>query len=367
MFPYLIAYPKLWLDQVLNWVYYLTEALLYREPLGLIFLVIASLASSFLINPIQSLVGLPPGDPIGVLVYVLGIAGALLALIEKRVPEPTKLLPVPTLDPNPSSSSSASSASSASPSHPSLSHQQPEMDEETGALAPEFAATVQNPLPIPTSVNIAPGTPDERAPLLGVAGAPSPPPPVPVSAMVWAWLALFIPFILLSVVYATYFVAQRYFADRYRINAYGYTCIDQILLPFSFYPLLASIAYTPGVSRVLDVGEDVNEPFLVSLRLAWAELSVVNMWMYRFFLNARAMIYFYLAVEYDLSRVYLELTLTRILLSWVGSLAVTLLLPRFIAATKAERDTQLAPLNLAFKAAGSILILLSMLRLNHVI
>ena len=48
----------------------------------------------------------------------------------------------------------------------------------------------------------------------------------------------------------------------------------------------------------------------------------------RLFLNARACMYFFLAVEYDLSLVFLELTLTRVVMSWIFSGLAVLVFPK---------------------------------------
>jgi hypothetical protein len=58
--------------------------MLYREPLGLIFLVVASLASSFLINPMCLLFNQPLSAVIPPWILALGIIGAILCVIERQ-------------------------------------------------------------------------------------------------------------------------------------------------------------------------------------------------------------------------------------------------------------------------------------------
>ena len=69
--------------------------------------------------------------------------------------------------------------------------------------------------------------------------------------------------------------------------------------------------------------------------------------------------------NYVTPKSYLELTLIRILLSWVSSLVCILLIPKFIAATDAEVRVFKDWFNLALKTVGSILVVASLLMLNN--
>jgi hypothetical protein len=51
---------------------------------------------------------------------------------------------------------------------------------------------------------------------------------------------------------------------------------------------------------------------------------------YRLLTNGRAIAYFYLAVMYELDKVYVELTLIRIVLSWGAAMIISALVPNFI-------------------------------------
>jgi len=76
------------------------------------------------------------------------------------------------------------------------------------------------------------------------------------------------------------------------------------------------------------------------------------------------MAYFILAINYDLTLVYLQLTLVRIILSWLGSVVVCLFIPDFIGTTEEERKATFAPLNLVLKISGTVLITLSLIILD---
>jgi hypothetical protein len=95
MFQQIYHHPLLLINGLLNILYYTGETLLYREPLGLVFLVIASLCSTFLIPPLELLLrkflkelitksGEPPDQTLPAVVLVLGIIGALFCVIEKQ-------------------------------------------------------------------------------------------------------------------------------------------------------------------------------------------------------------------------------------------------------------------------------------------
>jgi len=77
------------------------------------------------------------------------------------------------------------------------------------------------------------------------------------------------------------------------------------------------------------------------------------------------MAFYFLAVQYDVSKLFLELTLLRFAFAWVASAALCLAVPRAIGATKSEIKAAFHPGNLAFKALGSGCILITMLQINR--
>ena len=58
MFQTIFKHPILLLNGFLNIAYYTSEAMLYKEPLGLVLLVMGSLFSTFLLNPLSMLLGI---------------------------------------------------------------------------------------------------------------------------------------------------------------------------------------------------------------------------------------------------------------------------------------------------------------------
>eukprot|EP01135_Chromosphaera_perkinsii_P008904 Nk52_evm14s1524 gene=Nk52_evmTU14s1524 len=84
----LFVHPALLYNGFMNVLYLVGETLLYREALGLIFIVVAALFSTFLIAPLSAILGMTEdehhggGDRISGMVLCLGIVGSLLCVIE---------------------------------------------------------------------------------------------------------------------------------------------------------------------------------------------------------------------------------------------------------------------------------------------
>jgi hypothetical protein len=78
------------------------------------------------------------------------------------------------------------------------------------------------------------------------------------------------------------------------------------------------------------------------------------------------MAYTYVAVVYNLSSSYLELTLIRVVLSWVASLALVMMVPSFIRATEVEQLKMKDRQNLAAKVVGSLAIVGSLVIIHYV-
>lgn len=81
-------------------------------------------------------------------------------------------------------------------------------------------------------------------------------------------------------------------------------------------------------------------------------------------LLAREFFYFYVATTFDVSYSYLELTLVRILMSWVATFGICFWVPEFINATAQEVEKTFAIPNISVRILGSILVLFSLLVLN---
>jgi len=315
MFQQIYHHPFLLINGVLNIAYYTGETMLYREPLGLVFLVIASLSSTFLINPLNIIFDQPTDKPLPPVVLLLGIAGAFLCVIEKPSTEKSKL----------------------------------------------------HGLESPTSSHETIDTPDS-APLLPINGDGEHANLTKerVIFFVKSSFRLFVPFCLLSVTYAFWFFFQKYVDNVFHVNAFGYNALDQGLLPLYLIPWLFLVDFIPPLKLAYEDENNMKESFIEATKQTWKEASTLNLFCYRLFINARAFAYFLLAVNFDLTLVYLELTLIRVIISWLGSLVLCLLFPKFIGTTEEEKKATFSPLNIILKVAGTISITGSLILLNSV-
>ena len=152
---------------------------------------------------------------------------------------------------------------------------------------------------------------------------------------------------------------------------FGYTSIDQILAPFYLLPYLWLVDTVPLFRRTVVSKDDQKSSFCQSFTNVFQRFrenrfrAFFTVFAYRFLINARAMVYFYMGVTYDLETVYLELTLVRIILSWIFAFFVCLIAPNFISLTAAERNTVFAPQNLILKGFGTVFILVALVVLNE--
>lgn len=147
--------------------------------------------------------------------------------------------------------------------------------------------------------------------------------------------------------------------------------------PLSAADLLSSAIDEAETDAILETGSNYAEmergvpsSFGVTLRTSvtrslhnnWAGFA--QMFCYRLLINARAIAYAIIANKYDLAKSYLELTLIRILMSWVSSLFCILVLPRFIHATEREVTIFKDWVNISLKVAGSVLVVWSLVLLD---
>eukprot|EP01116_Phalansterium_solitarium_P008504 TRINITY_DN22412_c0_g1_i1.p1 TRINITY_DN22412_c0_g1~~TRINITY_DN22412_c0_g1_i1.p1 ORF type:complete len:461 (+),score=88.70 TRINITY_DN22412_c0_g1_i1:105-1385(+) len=313
MFQTVFKHPFLLINGAMNLVYYTGETMLYREPLGLVFLVMAALTSTFLIAPINLILGQPLDQPLPPVVLALGIVGAVLCVIERKAPA----------DPVPSTTVSNG--------------------ETYTAVAVNTDGTVIRYDEAP------PVAPSKVAVVLNILKAS---------------VRIIIPFLLLSVTYALWFIIQKYSDDHYSVTAFGYNALDQGLLPFYVFPYLFLIDFIKPFRRAYEEPENYHENFFQAIKNTWHEMSIIDVFLYRLFINGRAFAYFFLAVSYDLTVVYLELTLIRVLLSWLASCVLILLIPKFVGASIEERKTTFHWINLILKALGSGAVTASLILLN---
>jgi hypothetical protein len=330
--------PMLLLDGLINIFYYIGEASMYCQPLGVLMLVLTALTSSFIIAPMQEWFDLKGAKSVSVVAILLGLVGAVVCLLERSVVDDSQ-------DEN----------------------GQPPTDENLNADRQSTAVVGQPPSSLLNRIAA-------HLPLLG-------------------------PFVMLSFTYALYFVLMLYYNDTCKVNMWGYNAFDQVVLPLYIFPMFVLVEMVPPLNRYFDdkpVGsarppasayhpiatEDADdgaaatptsetaETFVEAARHAWVELTenrcagLLNMFIYRLLINARAMAYTYIAVRYNLSSSYLELTLIRVVLSWMASLGLVLVVPRFIDAAEDERRKLKDPVNIGIKVVGTALIVGSLLIIN---
>lgn len=326
MFNSIRMHPLLLLNGLMNVAYYTGEVLLYHEPLGLVLIVLAALSSSFLINPVGAALGLPDAKSIAAPVLVLGIVGSLFCVIEKRVHGFVSLRHLYRSV------------------YASL---QKRFGVESEFSSPAGEALIS---PIIEESKI-----HHRSFLQHLR----------------YFLKVFVPFLILAGTYSLWFVTQKLFNQEYRTNVFGYTSIDQILAPLYLWPLIFAIDLVPPLRGALVDESEKSVSAWASLMTMIKEASAnkgegwVTLFFYRLFINSRAMAYFYMGVIFDLQVVYVELTLTRVLLSWLVSIVLCAAVPRFIDVQLDEKLTVFHPGNLTLKLVGSCMVLAALFLINQ--
>lgn len=335
-------FPLVLISGAVNYCYYLSEIVLYHEALGVLFLVLASLGSSFLVPAVMWIFRMPDVSGVAWPVYVLGILGAVACTVE-NVGLP-RFLTAPF-----------AACFLRCKGHTDGKQSPP----------PAGEANVQEAeaRPLLVDASIAAANPKEEE---------SSTPCVRAKSVLGASVRLLVPFAVLSIAYAVWFCLQKVFNDRYRLNVFSFTSIDKVLFFLYAVPFLIFVAHVPPVRRLMDKPESQSQSFFKSLGQMWQETvhpwtSFFCLFTFRLLINARSFIYFYLAVLFDVNVVYLQLQLIRILFSWLGVVLLVLCFPRFIASTPAERMRAFAPGSVLLKLAGSALILVSLLMINHTI
>lgn len=334
--------PALLLDQVLNIVYYIGEACFYRESLGLVFLVLSALASSFLIAPIQLWMNLSHGKAPSALPIVFGIVGSIFCLVERTPAERPR----------------AVSAEGESPAAVGKEERTPsDIASTAGSLQAVAGAMADGD--------------NERSPLQTGSSTQHRSRLAVICSKVLAHLPLLGPFTMLSAAYAVYFVLMDYYDERCKVNLWGYNAFDQVMLPVFIYPFFALADLVRPVRHLFVSDGELHETFWEAVKGAARELfgnrgkGFWTMFAYRGLINARAMAYTYIAIVYDLSTSYLQLTLIRVGLSWVVALLLVLLVPKLIEADEGEQRRLKDPVNICLKVVGTGAIVASLIVLNH--
>lgn len=363
-------HPLLMLNGFINISYYVGEVMLYHHPLGLVLIVIAALAASFIIQPMEGLFGLETSQAIPGAVIALGVLGSLFCVVEKQVKASVRLRVVYAQwkaallfrDPPPQPMASLADGeedfgSAGTAGKPLAGGKREAATAAAAASADSADADAYRP--------VRDDDPSEGELDLSPAG------PVTACDRFAGAMRVFLPFTALSIAYGMWFVSQKAFNDDYRTNVFGYTSIDQVLAPFFMLPFLLVVDQVGALRRQCVPVEERHQDFFAACRSTVKQLfahrgrGLGTVFLYRLLINARAMAYFYLSVQYDLAAVYLELTLVRIILSWVMALFVCVLAPGFIGLGKAEQNTIFHPANLVLKFVGTGLIIGALFLLDN--
>ncbi|KAJ3430114.1 hypothetical protein M0812_23115 [Anaeramoeba flamelloides] len=362
MFKLLFHEPIFLVNGVLNLLYYSTTFMLYKEPLGLIILVLASLTSSFLIVPINKMFGSPSSTaPIPPYLYILGIIGSLFCIIERPAKEYMK-------EKKQSKSVGASKLDKSeltinlikqplmSSSSDNIDFQSMSYENEDGSKS-ESANT--------NNVNNIGNHSDSKGKHQGTNKK---------TAKFWKnfknqelirhSLAIFIPYIIQAIIEASWFVLQVYYNNYTRSNVFTYTSLDQILLPFYIFPFIIIVDAIKPLKKCIFDGTDTEESTIDALKGVWKEAPWITLFFYRFFSNTKQVIYYYLAILYDLNSVYLQLTFIRVILSWIAALVLSVFIPKLIGTTAEERNQIKSKTNIINKSLGTIFIVISLIILN---
>jgi hypothetical protein len=206
-------------------------------------------------------------------------------------------------------------------------------------------------------------------------GSGSTPPagPQPPCALVSHALGVAAAYVVLAITTGIGVTMATYFEQTAGLTSFGYTAIDQVLLPFTTVPLAAVLDASVRLRAM--VGEPAWSPtaakpphFGLTLRRAWGEVNSGAPLRYWFTLVPfhgleflRSLLFFYLVTQFDVDATYMTMTLLRVVLCWLASLLACTLLRAFVGLDAVEARAAVHPVNIAAKLAGSGLLVVSIL------
>ncbi|KAJ3442498.1 32 kda heat shock protein [Anaeramoeba flamelloides] len=185
-----------------------------------------------------------------------------------------------------------------------------------------------------------------------------------ILAVMKASFRVLIPYSIQAVVEATWFVAQAYFNNNCRMNVFTYTSLDQVLLPFYLFPFIILVDSIKPLRKIFFSGKDTEENTVTAFKNTFKEANWSTLFFHRLFINSRAVIYYYLAILYNINSVYLEVTFIRVVLSWLAAVILCLVIPKMIGTTQEEKNKIISKLNLILKTSGTALVVASLVILN---
>eukprot|EP00758_Cryptobia_borreli_P012381 Tbor_TRINITY_DN5741_c1_g1::TRINITY_DN5741_c1_g1_i3::g.20957::m.20957 len=382
----LLFCPMLLINGVMKIFYYTGEASLYKHPVGVLLIVLSALASSFLIAPIENIFHLKGAYQANVWAALCGIVGAVLCLVERTPPQVVCEAATQESCENSGvdegvvedSSKEIQSENTDIPLGTRSEENQTTEEEETEVKHPTPKAIIVNEQKalFVTIYNPDSGCPfsDESTPL----------PKTPekgcslkymkyILHKMLSFLPVLGPFSMLAWAVALYFVLMKYYNNKCAINIFGYNAFDQVSTPFYIFPFFLFVDLIKPIKRIIEEeGIDQEESFLEAFKgmlydliITSKGLGLLHVFVYRLLINGRAMIYSYIAITYDLSSSYLELTLIRVVLSWMASLIIMLVIPSFIRASHEERRKVKDWVNVVLKLIGTAAVVCALFILKH--
>lgn len=225
----------------------------------------------------------------------------------------------------------------------------------------------------PRSV-IAPGSAVVHASPPGGAGAAEGPEgrgsasalPVELSTPAWA---IALAWFVLAGTAAIGIVCTTVFEHWYGLTSFGYAAVDQVLLPFTTLPVTLLAVKLSWLADLLgEPAEGRDATCRASLARSWAEADLLTLVPFRATMFGREFLFFWLVTAFkDLTITYLEMTIVRVVMCWVASLVVCTWLRQWSGISASEASDSLRPTTLTMRVVGTIVLVLSYLRLQGAI
>eukprot|EP01132_Coremiostelium_polycephalum_P004995 gene4995-6219_t len=261
MFKSIALHPFLLTNGLMNIIYYNGEVFLYKEPLGLLFLVIAALSST----------------------YLFGIAGSILSVIEFK-PKSKPIIENNVIIENPSPINNSQedqeenqnllnndeeniSIDTDEDDHNNNNNNNENNNENNGKEIiydkDEEYQIIHRHLPhdslskIEQQENISRDWSTTIKNTLLRANA------------LWMETSLF-------------------YNDQFRTNAFGYNSLDQVLLPIYLFFFMVIVDIITPLKKLFLNEEDQKENLIQACKTTWKESSLINLFIYRLLINGRA-------------------------------------------------------------------------------
>jgi hypothetical protein len=192
-------------------------------------------------------------------------------------------------------------------------------------------------------------------------------------------------FLVLSLTSAAGVSIAAYFQRVAGLNSFGYTAVDQVLLPLASLPLAFVIdksltlrawvgepswsttqplppsfyaTITTVVAEVFSVPHSVNSLDVgVSALSFWSRPwpFIATLIPYHGLEFLRSFLLFYLITAFDLDATYLQMTLVRVALCWCGTAVACTLLRTWVGIATSDAEAVLSPASIGATTVGSVL------------